>query len=83
MEIDKLIDTIKYDGAIFEIVERPEVIWVGKIAYAPNLTDEPDIGKLLSVYQELVPTPKLDRINPDWDAAISIDYWRGGTVPRA
>ena len=82
MEIDKLIETIEYDGAVFEVVERPEVIWVGKTAYAPNFDVEPDIGGLFNTYQELVPTPKLDRINPDWNAAISIDYWKGGSAPR-
>lgn len=82
MKIDKIIETISYNGASFEVVERPEVLWVGKIAYATNLTDEPDIGKLLNEYRELLPVAKLDRINPDWDAAISIDYWRGGAAPR-
>ncbi|MDF2544356.1 MAG: hypothetical protein K0S47_4074 [Herbinix sp.] len=82
MEYEKLMETIHYNGATFEVVERPEILWVGKIAYATNLTDEPDIGNLLRVYQELVPTPKLARIAPDWDAAISIDYWRDGHAPR-
>ncbi len=79
---ERLIDTIQVNGAVFEIVGRPEVVWVGTISYAENLIDEPDIGKLLRRYQELIPNPKLERINPDWDAAISIDYWQGGKVPR-
>jgi len=79
---EKQIDVITYDCVSFEIVERPEVLWVGKIAFAPNLTDEPDIGKLLKEYQELIPVEKKELINPEWDAAISIDYWKGGSAPR-
>lgn len=79
---EKLINVITYDGVNFEIVERPEVIWVGKIAYATNLTDEPDIPKLLKEYQELISIEKKELINPEWDAAISIDYWRNGSTPR-
>lgn len=79
---EKLINVVTYDDVNFEIVERPEVIWVGKVAYAPNLTDEPDISKLLKEYQELTSIEKKELINPEWDAAISIDYWRDGTAPR-
>ncbi len=63
-------------------MRQPQVIWVGKTAYAPNLTDEPDIGKLLKEYQALISIEKKELINPEWDAAISIDYWREGGAPR-
>lgn len=79
---EKLIKVITHNGVNFELVERPEVTWVGKVAYAPNLTDEPDIGKLLKEYQELVGIEKKELINPEWDAAICIDYWRNGATPR-
>jgi hypothetical protein len=55
---EKLIEVVKYDNVNFEIVERPEVLWVGKVAYASNSTDEPDIGKLLNEYQELISIEK-------------------------
>ena len=82
MKNEKLINVVVYDGVNFEIVERPEVLWVGKVTYAPNLTDEPDISKLLKEYQELIMTEKKELIHPEWDAAISIDYWRNGATPR-
>lgn len=82
MNNENLIDVITYNGVKFEIVERPEVIWVGKVAYAPNLSDEPDIGKLLKQYGEAISIEKKELVNPEWDAAISIDYWRNGSVPR-
>ena len=79
---ETIVETILYRGALFEVVERPEATFCGKIAYAQNLTDEPDIGKLLNDYRSLVSVPKQECIAPEWDAAISIDYWRGGTTPR-
>lgn len=82
MKNEKLINVVTHDGVNFEIVERQEVIWVGKVSYAPNLTDEPEIGKLLKEYQQLIPIEKKELINPEWDAAISIDYWQDGSAPR-
>ena len=79
---ETIVESIVYKGALFEIVERPEAIFCGKIAYAQNLTDEPDIEKLLADYQKLVSIQKEERIAPEWDAAISIDYWLGGAAPR-
>lgn len=79
---EKLIEVVKYDNVNFEIVERPEVLWVGKVANAQNLTDEPNISKLLKEYQKLISTEKKELINQEWDAAISIDYWRNGDTPR-
>jgi hypothetical protein len=81
MNLEKLVETIIYNDVVFEVVERPEILWVGKIAYASNNTDEPDIGKLLNEYRALVPVEKLELINPDWSAAISIDYWQGEAAP--
>ena len=75
-------EIITYRGAVLEVVERPEAVFCGKIAYAQNLTDEPDIETLLKDYQKLVPIPKNEPVAPEWTAAISIDYWRGGIVPR-
>jgi len=82
MKNEKLVDVLTYHGVNFEIVDRPEVLWVGKVAYATNLTDEPNIGKLLKEYQELISIEKKELIHPEWDAVISIDYWRNGSTPR-
>lgn len=82
LQHEKNVDIFQLNGAVFEVVERPETIWVGTLSYADNNYDEPDMGALLSRYQNLVPTPKEDRINPDWDAAISINYGRHGEAPK-
>lgn len=75
MEIEKLIKTITYKGIEFEVVERPDVIWVGCVDYAPNNSDESDIGATLKRYrEELIDVPKHELINPDYSASLSINY---------
>ena len=76
-QTEKLVQTISYKGVEFEIVERPDVLWVGCVAYADNNTGPAfadDDMTLIKRYQELVDIPKQDRINPDWSASISINY---------
>ena len=77
--LEKLVEVITYKGVEFEVVERPDVLWVGCIAYADNNIDPAfadDDMTLLKRYEELVHIPKQDRINPDWSASISINYTR-------
>lgn len=58
-----------------EAVERPNVIWVGCVDYADNNTGESDIGATLNRYRkELIDVAKRELINPDWSAALSINY---------
>lgn len=72
---EKLLNVIQYQGVEFEIVERPDVIWVGCIDYAANSREEPDIAAALKRYREtLIDIPKNELINPDWSASLSIHY---------
>jgi len=75
--IEKLVKIIIYKGVEFEVVERPDVIWVGCVDYATNNTDESNIDGTLKRFQDLVttiPDAIKARINPDWSAALSINY---------
>lgn len=72
--VEKLVETFLYNGVEFEVVERPEVLWVGCVDYASNNADESDIGATLERYQKFVEIPKKELINPDWSAALSINY---------
>ncbi len=80
---EKIIETYSYEGVFFEVIEKPVTLYAGKTAYASNLTDEPDIPGLLASLQK---NKLLDKVvhcvNADWAAAISIDYWQDGAVPR-
>lgn len=76
--VEKIVQTITYKGVEFEVVERPDVIWVGCVAYADNNSDPAfpdDDMKLLKRYQSLIDVPKQDLINPNWSASISINYY--------
>ena len=74
-KIEKLVETIIYKGVGFELVERPDVFWTGCVDYATNNTDESDIGATLKRFQDLVKVTEIrDKINPDWSAALSINY---------
>lgn len=79
---ETLVKTIQYNNIPMELVQVPATMWCGSIAYASNLTDEPDIPALLQKFQNLCSVPKEDRANPDWSCCISIDYWQDGKVTR-
>lgn len=73
--VEKHIQTITYKRLEFEVVERPDVIWVGCVDYANNNTDESEIIMTLKLFQGLIESaPIRDKMNPDWSAALSINY---------
>ncbi|MCL2373283.1 MAG: hypothetical protein FWC78_07755 [Defluviitaleaceae bacterium] len=75
--IEKLVKTITYKGVEFEVVERPDVIWVGCADYAGNNSDESDTDATRNrYYKELSDVAKKDLINPDYAAGISMNYAR-------
>ncbi len=76
-QIEKPVQTITYKSVEFEVVRRPDVIWVGCVDYAANNTDESNIGETLKRFQGLVETaPIKEKVNPDWSASLSINYNR-------
>lgn len=75
--VEKFVQAISYKGVEIEVVERPDVIWVGCVDYAGNNTAESDTGATLSRLQALVNdiTPENDArqlICPNWSATLSI-----------
>lgn len=79
---ETLIKVMHHNNIPMELVQVPATMWCGSIAYAPSLTEEPDIPALLAKYQSNCQYPKLHRANPEWDNCISIDYCQEGAVPR-
>ncbi len=79
---ESLIKSITHNNVHMELIHVPSTMWCGSIAYASNLTDEPDIPALLAKYQANCQYPKLHLVNPAWSNCISIDYWQEGRVPR-
>lgn len=73
--LEESIQNITYKGITFEIIKRPDVLWVGCVDYASNNVDESDIAATLNRYRkELIDVAKQDLIHPDWSAALSINY---------
>lgn len=73
MKNEKIIDTFVENEILFEIIEKPETIFAGKIGYAVNLDEEPNIGNLLDGYREVM-SKIIDAVEPEWWLGISIDY---------
>ena len=75
--IEKFVKTITYKGVEFEVVERPDVVWVGCVDYADNNSDESNIEATVNRYQkELGDVAKQELINPDYSGGLSINYAR-------
>ena len=82
-QAEQCVDTFALGEAVFEIIERPDVLWVGTWVWAAGNDDEPDGDALLKRYQSLIgPVPKQALLNPDWSAGISINYHNGRKVPK-
>ncbi len=43
---ERIIDTFKYNDMTVEVVEWESTIWCGKMEFAQNCTDEPDMGRV-------------------------------------
>ena len=74
--VEKLVQTITYKRVELEVVERPDVLWVGCVDFADNNENESDIPATLERFKGLVNNGAVikDKINPDWGAALSINY---------
>ncbi|HBL84350.1 MAG: hypothetical protein A2Y17_05015 [Clostridiales bacterium GWF2_38_85] len=72
---EKIIETFKYNGVPVEVVEWSETIWCGKIGYADNNTDEPNVDAILNGFMSLDIPAINERIEPDWDVCMSVNYF--------
>ena len=73
--MEKIIQTIVYKEVSFTVVERPDILWVGCVDYATDNESESNTDMTLKRYrEELIGVEKQELINPDWSAALSINY---------
>ena len=76
---EKVVETIKIGGAIFEIVEKPETILAGKIVYENETTE---IEQALDAFDEsqrkLAFDSVIDPVLPVCDIHLSINFWKHG-----
>ena len=72
---EKVLQNFQFDGASAQLVEWTETLWCGKVKYAPNCTDEPDVEKLMEEFVALGEA-ELSPVDPEegWDVCLSINY---------
>ena len=72
---EKIIETIDYKGIAVDIVEWTATIWCGKIGYAANNTDEPNVDEIMSNYQALDHSAiAASKLEPSWAVCLSANY---------
>lgn len=76
---EKIIETIKIGGASFEVVEKPETIFAGKIIYAK---DFPDVDSFNSAIDTITEDDKqaafgklAESVLPIYDINLSVNFW--------
>lgn len=74
-----IVETVNVGGACFEIVERPETVFAGRIIYAK---DFPDIDSFYSAIDSLAEEDKQAAFNklngvvlPICDVNLSVNFW--------
>lgn len=78
--VEKVIETIKTGGAVFEIVEKPETILAGKILYAKDYKDINEFHSAVGAVSDEDKRAAYALINesvlPIYDIHLSINFWR-------
>ena len=71
---EHIVETLNYNGVAVEVVEWRDTIWCGKIGYAENNTDEPNVEAIMSACMSQDCTAAHQRLETDWDVCISVNY---------
>lgn len=77
---EKIIETIKTCGAVFELVEKPEMLLAGKVIYAKDFSD---ISKFYSAVNAVTAEEEqaayeslAEPVLPMSDIRLSVNFWR-------
>ncbi len=73
---EKILETFDLgSGASAQLVRWDETLWCGKILFAENNTDEPDMEKLMEEFVALGDA-ELSPVDPEagWDVCMSFNY---------
>lgn len=72
---ETVIKTYHYNGITVDLLEWSETLWCGKVGYAANHTDEPDVEKIMEDFMSVCAIPNNREEN--WDICMSINYLSG------
>jgi len=71
---EKNIKTFDCNGVIVELVSWSETIWCGKIGYAVNNVDEPDVEKIAHDASIIFPNNTPNMREKNCEVCISLNY---------
>lgn len=71
---EKLLKAFDYHGTMVELVEWKESVWCGKVGYAVNNIDEPDVEKIAQEASVIFPNHMPNGREKNWDVCISLNY---------
>ena len=69
---ETVIKTYHYNGITVDLLEWSETVWCGKVGYAANHTDEPDVEKIMEDFMSVCAIPNNREDN--WDICMSVNY---------
>lgn len=71
---EKSFKTYAFNGASVELVRWEESVWCGKVGYATNNVDEPDVEKIVDEAINIFPNYTPNGREENWDVCISLNY---------
>ena len=71
---EKTVKTYDFLGIPVELVKWTESIWCGKVGYAVNNTDEPDVEKIAADAKSIFPNYTPNEREENWEACLSFNY---------
>lgn len=78
---EKVVDTIKVGGAVFEIVEKPETVFAGKMLYAKDFSDISAFNSAIDAFaadgEDAAYALLTDAVLPVYDIHLSVNFWLG------
>lgn len=69
---EDILITYDYDGIVVDLVEWSDTVWCGKIGYADNNADEPNVEKIMKDFMSASAIPNSRENN--WDICMSVNY---------
>lgn len=78
---EKIVEMIKIGGANFEIVERPETLFAGKIIYAKDFSNADSFNSAIDSLSEEEKQAAFEKLKepvlPIYDVHLSVNFWLG------
>lgn len=71
---EKVIKTFDYNGVDVDLISWSDTIWCGKIGYAVNPIEEPDVEEIARKASAIFPNHIPDRREKNWEVCISLNY---------